>query len=150
MNTYIALFRGINVGGNHILPMKELTAILEGIGCENVKTYIQSGNVAFQSKETQTDKLAGNISSKIMASHGFEPPVLLLEHAELQKAVENNPFDTENGKALHFSFLYSHPEDPDIEKMMTLKDCLMRFWYDMSYALPNSRSDAHCQRRASY
>ncbi|MCZ6853076.1 MAG: DUF1697 domain-containing protein, partial [Gammaproteobacteria bacterium] len=48
MTTWIALLRGVNVGGKNILPMKELTRDLEKIGCSNVRTYIQSGNVVFQ------------------------------------------------------------------------------------------------------
>ncbi len=121
MNTYIALFRGINVGGRNILPMKALAGLLEDMGCENVKTYIQSGNVVLRNKEKQANKIAGEISAKILENHGFEPRVFLLEISELQDAVENNPFDTEDGKALHFSFLDSYPENPDLERLMALK-----------------------------
>jgi uncharacterized protein (DUF1697 family) len=46
MKTYVALFRGINVGGNNMLPMKALTVLLERNGCEEVRTYIQSGMMA--------------------------------------------------------------------------------------------------------
>ncbi len=49
MKTYIALFRGINVGGKNTLPMRELVAVLEDLGARNVKTYIQSGNAVFVS-----------------------------------------------------------------------------------------------------
>ena len=48
MNTYIAFLRGINVGGNNILPMKELSKLLEDLGLQTVKTYLASGNVVFQ------------------------------------------------------------------------------------------------------
>jgi uncharacterized protein (DUF1697 family) len=121
INTYIALLRGINVGGNNILPMKVLVGILEGIGCEKVQTYINSGNVVFQRKKTPSDKLAGEISSKILEIYGFEPKVLVLEIAELQAAIENNPFKTENGKALHFFFLDSLPENPDLANLIAIK-----------------------------
>lgn len=121
MNTYIALFRGINVGGNNILPMKDLVGILEGMGCEKIKTYIQSGNVVFQTNKEQANKIAREISSRILESHGFEPKVLLLEIPELQDAIENNPFNTEDGKALHFFFLDSHPNNPDLERLMAIK-----------------------------
>ena len=50
MKTYIALFRGINVGGKNILPMKELVELLENLGSRSVKTYIGSGNAVFQNK----------------------------------------------------------------------------------------------------
>ena len=49
MKTYIALFRGINVGGRNVLPMKELIASLQGLGFQDVRTYMQSGNVVFRS-----------------------------------------------------------------------------------------------------
>ena len=65
MNNYIALFRGINVGGRNILPMKELTAILEGLGYEDIRTYIQSGNVVLRSKHEVGEKSAEEISSKL-------------------------------------------------------------------------------------
>lgn len=121
MNTYIALLRGINVGGKNILPMKGLVEILEDMGCEKVKTYIQSGNVVFQNKKKHANKIAREISSKILESHGFEPKVLLLEISELHDAIENNPFETEDGKALHFGFLDSHPNNPNLERLMAVK-----------------------------
>lgn len=57
MNTYVALFRGINVAGRHILPMKDLKLVLEQQGCLNVGTYIQSGNAIFRT--ARTEKLLG-------------------------------------------------------------------------------------------
>lgn len=121
MKTYIALFRGINIGGKHILPMNELVEILISVGCQNVKTYIQSGNAVFKSKKMKANSLAGMISSKVLKTYGFEPTVLLLEISEFQEAIENNPFDTQNGKALHFFFLDSLPDHPDLEKLRTIK-----------------------------
>ena len=56
MKTYIALFRGINVGGKNSLPLKELVSLLEDLGCRNVKTYIQSGNAVFESKEKDASR----------------------------------------------------------------------------------------------
>ncbi|MCB0167843.1 MAG: DUF1697 domain-containing protein, partial [Anaerolineae bacterium] len=73
MKTYIALFRGINVGGNHSLPMKELRALLQKLDAENVKTYIQSGNAVFQHATDNVDQLAERISAAIKESHGFAP-----------------------------------------------------------------------------
>jgi len=61
MNTCVALLRGINVGGKNSLSMKELVVILEGIGAQNVKTYIQSGNAVFESKEKDASRLSNKI-----------------------------------------------------------------------------------------
>ena len=72
MKTYIALFRGINVGGRNILPMKDLVKILEDLGCSQVKTYIQSGNVVFNTEEKNRESLAEKISKGIEKSFQFK------------------------------------------------------------------------------
>lgn len=129
MNTYIALFRGINVGGKNILPMKDLVRILEGLGCEKVKTYIQSGNAVFRAKENQIKKIAEKLSSKILGSHGFNPKLLLLGVAELEDAIKNNPFKTK-GKTLHFFFLESTPVKPDLDELTNVKSNSEEFKLD--------------------
>jgi len=64
METWIALLRGINVGGKHIVPMKELVKLLEANDFENVKTYIQSGNVVFHSSTKPKDEMGHLIEKK--------------------------------------------------------------------------------------
>lgn len=103
------------------MPMKDLVKILEDIGCTNVKTYIQSGNAVFRNKKKSANKISREIGSRILESHGFEPRVLLLEISELHEAIENNQFNTEAGKALHFFFLDSHPVHPNLERLMAAK-----------------------------
>ena len=127
MNIFIALFRGINVGGKNILPMKDLVGILEGMGCENVKTYIQSGNVVFRTKKEHAHTIATEMRARILEHHGFEPKVFLLELSELQEAIDKNPFSPEEGKALHFFFLESHPKHPDLDRLMALKSTSEEF-----------------------
>jgi uncharacterized protein (DUF1697 family) len=121
VNTYIALFRGINVGGSHILPMKKLAGLLQDMGHKNVRTYIQSGNVIFETGKNQRQQIAKQIGAKILEVHGFEPKVLLLSVPEFRNAVANNPYETENGKALHFFFLESEPENPDLDGLTAIK-----------------------------
>jgi len=121
MKTYIALFRGINVGGNNIIPMKDLVKIFEGMGFTDVKTYIQSGNVVFRSASLKKDKTAKEISLRISKSHGFVPKVIILEISELKKAIDKNPFQTSEGTALHFFFLESQPEKPDLKALSEAK-----------------------------
>ncbi|MBJ6724931.1 DUF1697 domain-containing protein [Geomesophilobacter sediminis] len=121
MHTYIALFRGINVGGKNMLPMKELVHVLERFGCEQVKNYIQSGNVVFQSRENLSHSFADVIGSDIAETHGFKPKVFLLGLDELQAALANNPFSTEDGKALHFFFLDAVPSHPDWETLAAVQ-----------------------------
>lgn len=105
MKTWIALLRGINVGGKHIVPMKELTRLMETNGFTKVKTYIQSGNVVFQSSTKPKDE----ISELIEQHFGFKPYVFILSTADFKAAVLNNPFQTDVGKTVHFFFCEEEP-----------------------------------------
>ena len=129
MKTYIALFRGINVGGNNVLPMKELVARLESIGAQNVKTYIQGGNAVFQSRETNVSLLSNKISAAIKKSHGFEPQVFLLKLEDMEKVVDANPFPEAEPepKTLHVHFLASMPKNPDFAILESIKSERERF-----------------------
>jgi uncharacterized protein (DUF1697 family) len=129
METYVALFRGINVGGNNVLPMKDLVAQLENIGSQNVKTYIQSGNAVFQHKEEKASLLSNKIRAPIKKSHGFEPQVLLLKPEEVERAIESNPFPNAESepKTLHVHFLASMPTNPDLGALENLKSERERF-----------------------
>src|SRR6185369_15770210 len=129
MNTYIALFRGINVGGKNTLPMKGLVAILEGLGARRIKTYIQSGNALFQSAEMNISQLSQKIAAEIKKRRGFDSYVLVLGLDELEKAIEENPFpeaDTDPS-TLHLGFLAFAPENPDLKKLESLKKGSERF-----------------------
>lgn len=123
MHTIIALLRGINVGGRNKLPMRELKAMLAEIGLLEVQTYIQSGNVVFQTDRTDLSNLAAEIGTAVGERHGFVPKILLLRLAELATAVSHNPFPTaeENHKTLHFYFLESIPANPDLALLESLK-----------------------------
>lgn len=123
MTTLIALLRGINVGGNNKLPMKELSALLDGMGLRDVQTYIQSGNVVFRCELKNKATLAAKISSAIEAQHGFAPHILLLEAAELEKAMAGNPYREAESepKSLHLFFLDEVPRQPDLRALEALK-----------------------------
>ncbi len=121
MSTYIALFRGINVGGKNILPMNDLKEIFEDMGCEKTTTYIQSGNVVCDFNSGQKFILAEEIGRKILEKFGFTPVILILQKSELLEAIHNNPLQTDDGKLLHFFFLESVPQNSDMEKFMALK-----------------------------
>lgn len=109
MQTWIALLRGINVGGKHIVPMKELRTLLEANGFDNVKTYIQSGNVVLD----YPHKPADEIGLLIEQQFGFKPAVFILSKEELQAAAANSPYQPEQGKQLHFFFLEEEPATID-------------------------------------
>jgi len=119
--TYVALFRGINVGGNNILPMKELVALLEGMDYERVQTYIQSGNVVFRAENEPGPEDLAELGRRVLDSRGFQPKIMLLSGTELLSAVAKNPFDSSDGKALHFFFLDSAATEPDIDRLESLR-----------------------------
>ena len=122
-NTWIALLRGINVGGHHKLPMKELAAELEALGLSDVKTYIQSGNAVFRSPQTDASALSERIASAIREDHGFEPRVLVLSRSDFRAAVRANPFPAADAepRTVHLSFLAKPAADPDLEALDALK-----------------------------
>jgi uncharacterized protein (DUF1697 family) len=129
MNTYIALFRGINVGGKNSLPMKELVAILEKIGVRKIKTYIQSGNAVFQSDEKNFSQFSKRLTAEIKERHGFEPQVLIVGLDAIEKAMADNPFPEAEAdpSSLHLGFLASVPKNPDIQKLSSFRKESERF-----------------------
>jgi len=122
MQTWIALLRGINVGGNNKLPMKELVDIFERAGFRSVRTYIQSGNVVFSSK-ARGHSLGTKIATDIQKRCGFQPKVLVLSDKELADAICGNPFPkaTSDPKSLHLCFLSEVASDPDLDALTALK-----------------------------
>ncbi len=128
MKTCIALLRGINVGGKNRLPMKDLVAILEGLGLRNVRTYIQSGNVVFEGGEAP-GALSQRIGERIHEAQGFEPAVMILTCAELEAAIGENPFPdaVDDPKTLHVGFLDAAPPDPDLARLEALRADSERF-----------------------
>jgi uncharacterized protein (DUF1697 family) len=129
MKKYIALFRGINIGGHHLLPMKELKTILEKHGAQNVRTYIQSGNAVFQHKAAGAAAFADKIGDAIQRSRGFRPYILLTDASALEKAIAENPFPEaeKDPKSLHVFFLASAPRKPDLDLLASIKTHTERF-----------------------
>ncbi|MFL0353866.1 DUF1697 domain-containing protein [Xanthomarina sp. GH4-25] len=108
MNTHIVLIKGINVGGHKKVPMAELRELLTKSGFENVKTYIQSGNVILKSSE-KSKMIENNIQTAIMAHFGFEVSVLAKTRQELEQIFNDNPFLEEKKKASYFLMLHDTP-----------------------------------------
>jgi len=129
MKICIALLRGINVGGHHALPMKELVAMLEELSARQIKTYIQSGNAVLIWNRTDASRLAQGLRAEIKKRRGFDPHVLVLELADLKKVIERNPFPDAAADltALHAAFLTAVPENPDLRALEELKSDSERF-----------------------
>ncbi len=116
MKTWIALLRGINVGGHNRLAMKDLSQIFESVGCEQVRTYIQSGNAVFNADIKATSKFADTIAAAIEKDHGFHPAVHLVSVEALRDAIESNPYPdaVSEPKSLHLVFLERPPQEEHI------------------------------------
>ena len=91
MARYVALLRGINVGGKNQIRMADLKACFEKKGFENVATYIASGNVLFDSGERSSTKLTRNIEKALTKTFGYEATVVVRSKAQLRKVVEEAP-----------------------------------------------------------
>jgi uncharacterized protein (DUF1697 family) len=119
-NVYLALLRGINVGGKNKMPMAELKACFEELGCENVRTYIASGNVLFESSKSSaelTQELQEALPKKFELDSELIK-VLVLSHDQLQKVIDQAPkgFGTEPGKYHSDAiFLIGIPSDEAIK-----------------------------------
>lgn len=123
MSTYVALLRGINVGGKGTLPMKELVSILESLGGTGVKTYIQSGNAVFQHNSADTAKLASKLTAAIDKARGFAPQVIVLEAKRFAKIAKANPYPeaVAEPKSLHVWFLTAKASKANVEALTNLK-----------------------------
>lgn len=107
MTKYIALLRGINVSGQKKIPMAVLREILVEVGLKHVQTYIQSGNVIFQSTEVEKQVLASKIYEMIKSHFGFEVPILVLKPEELQQIFDHCPFSQEKKENSYFMMLFT-------------------------------------------
>ena len=126
--TWIIFIRGINVGGRHLVPMKQLARDLEDtLGCANVRTYIQSGNVVLDSTMRSSAKVGDAIADVIEARHGFRPRVLALSASELKKAIIANPYPDADPGRMSYSFLAAKPKRPDLAALAALKRDLESF-----------------------
>lgn len=123
MPTYIALLRGINVGGHKKVPMERLRAMFEKLGFGQVVTYIQSGNVVFDAAKHPPQELTKKIEEKILAEFGFPASVITRTVEELGKAIRNNPFPKESkadAAKVHIAFLSQIPHADAVTKLEAL------------------------------
>ncbi len=91
-DVHVALLRGINVGGKNKLPMKDLAAMFRDAGCQDVRTYIQSGNVLFSAEPSLARDVPALISASILSSFGYRVPVVTRTAGDLREVVRVNPF----------------------------------------------------------
>ncbi|HEY4431798.1 MAG TPA: DUF1697 domain-containing protein [Paenibacillus sp.] len=121
MTTYIALLRGINVGGNKIIKMQDLKTMFQSLGFHNVRTYIQSGNVVFESDEESENLLSEIIERQIHEVFGFEVAVMIRTLAEMVEVIANNPFQLSEPEAFKRWYVSFLPAEPSVEALDKLR-----------------------------
>lgn len=135
---YIALLRGINVGGNNKIMMAELKKMLEALGLSQVQTYIQSGNVLFKSEEKE-GVLQRKIEVGIEEAFGFPVSVIMRTAEELRSIVVNNPFseeemaeakDRSDKECMYVAMLQDEPTLEGVERLATYQSDHDRYYIE--------------------
>jgi uncharacterized protein (DUF1697 family) len=110
MATHLALLRGINVSGHNMIKMEALKTMLENLGFQNIRTYLQSGNVFVDTEEESASKVGFMIKQEIFKVFGHEVPVIVISQKDLELSLSNNPFLQEKDvdpKKLYIVFVAS-------------------------------------------
>jgi uncharacterized protein (DUF1697 family) len=117
LGTYIALLRGINVGQKTI-KMEHLKALLESMDLRNVRTYIQSGNVVFDSESDNEGELAAKLEKKLQETYSFQVPVIMRTLHEMEEIIRNTPYrsgDLKESESVYVTFLSDIPSKAAID-----------------------------------
>jgi uncharacterized protein (DUF1697 family) len=119
VNTFVALLRGINVGGRTMVSMPELRSLFESLGHADVSTYVQSGNVVFRSSTGDGKALAAELEERIRSAFDVSPAVLLRTPEELAEVAAANPFLERESDflKLHVVFLSAAPAADAVEEL---------------------------------
>lgn len=113
MTHHIAILRGINVSGRRKVPMAELRKLLRDAGIQEVKTYIQSGNILLAAAHQTPNAIANQVQNAIRDHFGFQVPVIIRRQDEMKAILEINPFILQRHEdiaRLHVTFLSAVPE----------------------------------------
>ena len=122
MSTYISMLRGINVGGQKKVGMKELKELYESLGFGRVRTYVQSGNVVFDYPYSDPSTLVSKVERGIEGRFGFKVPVVIRTRDELQRLITNTPFVGKDESKVHVTFLSAEPAAPAEDEIGRAKD----------------------------
>jgi uncharacterized protein (DUF1697 family) len=130
--TYVALLRGINVGGNNVIPMSALVKTFERMGLDSVKTYIASGNVLFRTRVTEPRALEARIESALSKAHAYDARVVLRSHAEMARHVQDLPRAwkrVDPKMRYNLLFLRHEVDSESILEGLALKPGIEQIWY---------------------
>ena len=118
MEKHILFLRGINVGGHKKIKMADLRTLLEKDGFENVRTYIQSGNIVLQTTEAQD--LGHRVSRIITKQYGFEVPAIALKPFQIEQLLDACPFSEEKKQKSYFALLFEAPEEALVRSLQSM------------------------------
>jgi len=124
MPVVISLLRAVNVGGHNQIKMDALRALYESLKLRNPQTYVQSGNVVFQTDSADLAKLAKKIEDSIERQFGIRPAVILRTAAEIRDAIARNPFDKRSAidpAKLLVAFLAADPAAEARDKLLAIE-----------------------------
>jgi len=123
MQAYVAMLRGINVSGHKTIKMEDLRTLCSGLGFRNLESYVQSGNIAFQTAIGNPATLSKRIGETILESFGFDAPVIVRTSRQMKNTVVNNPFlkrkDVDSSK-LHVTFLSETVQEESLKHLETI------------------------------
>jgi uncharacterized protein (DUF1697 family) len=121
MVSYISILRGINVSGHRVIKMDALKKMCSDLGLKNVNTYIQSGNIVFESKEENAQKISIVLKANIEKLFGNDVPVLTISAKEFKEIMANNPFAKNTDETLiHVTFLSEQPTKEGLKNLQNL------------------------------
>jgi uncharacterized protein (DUF1697 family) len=147
MTQFVALLRGINVGGNNLIKMSELKACFEKLGFENVATFIASGNVLFESKGSAGPKLTSRIEAMLEKTFGYRASVVLRSAKQLEQIVKKAPkgFGTQPA-AYRYDVLFL--KEP-LSAAVALKSVPTKEGVDAAFAGPGALYFSRLEKKAS-
>jgi uncharacterized protein (DUF1697 family) len=124
MTAVVSLLRGVNVGGHHAIKMDALRTLYESLDLHDPRTYVQSGNVVFRTREQDLAKLAERVEKAIERKFGFRPAIIVRTSSEMRDVVAGNPFAKRQGiepSKLIVTFLAYDPGQETQDKLRKLK-----------------------------
>ena len=130
MIKYLAFLRGINVSGHRIIKMEELRKIFEALKFKNVRTYIQTGNVVFETSTKDSDSLMRKIEKHLHKSLGYEVETMLRTIPEMETIIKNNPFKKiklDKTVHLYLTFLSEEPVNEMKKSLIDSSDDVATF-----------------------
>lgn len=123
MRVIISMLRGVNVGGNKRMSMEGLRSLYASLGMEQPRTYVQSGNVVFKTKERSLPRLVEKLEAGILEDFGFQSKVIVRTHAEMEDVIQRNPFAGREGihpGKLVVTFLGAEPAPEAAAKVLAI------------------------------